>query len=169
MKPKRSLNKKTPLWRILGLFLILGIVLITMTFFSQKYTVITVEHHVCKIESPQFSLSWIHSVDKTPWYEHYERTTQGFKLTHSIFKTFGAGVPHDGKVLPSNDGMIHYEMNQSIAEINWIIDKDVRSTLRFPDNVWEIYKTNPRYTEVQIRNQSLNFWQRLIIRNCHES
>lgn len=144
--------------------------LIFTSFLSQQYTVITVENQDCKIQSPKFSLSWIHSVDKTPWLEHYERTDQGFNLTHSIFKTFGAGVPHDGKVLPSNDGMIHYEMNQFMAEINWIIDQDVRSTIIIPNEyLWEIYKTSTRYTEAHIRNQSLNFWQRLIIRNCHES
>lgn len=137
---------------------------------SKEYTVITVEAHICKIDAPTFTLSWIHSVDKTPWLENYKRAEQGFILTQSIFKTFGAGVPHDGKVLQSDDGMIHYEMNQFIKEINWVIDKEVQSTILLPNHSnWEIYKDTERYSEVQIRNQLLNFWQRLLIRNCHES
>ena len=141
---------------------------------SKPFTVIQTPIIHCKIEQPQFGLLWIHSVDKTPWFEYYERQDQGFLLTETKFRTFGAGVPHAGEVLKksekSDHSLIHYRMNQLIPEINWVIDKDVRSTIILPDDQhWEIYRTHERYSEVQIRNQPLNFWQRLLIRNCHES
>lgn len=141
-----------------------------MTVRPQSITVITYDDNTCKVESSYFSLYWIHSVDKTPWIEHYERIDSGFTLTHSIFRTFGAGVPHYGNLIKSNDGMIHYEMNQFIAEINWIVDKDVSSTIILSnDQPWKIYQEMSRYSEIQIHNKYLNFWQRLLIRNCHES
>ena len=152
----------------------IGLLIFTLVmssvFVSQRFTVINHEGKSCKIADKNFALSWIHSVDKTPWVEQYQRMENGFNLTYSIFKTFGAGVPHDGRVLQSHNGMIHYEMNLPMAEINWVIDQDVHSTIILPNNQhWEIYQYSPRYSEVQIRNQSLNFWQRLLIRNCHES
>lgn len=157
--------------------LIIGVILsITLLLFfiskslSKPFTVIQTANSHCKIAQPQFALSWIHSVDKTPWIEYYERIDHGFLLTTTKFKTFGAGVPHEGRVLESDDAMIHYQINQLMPEINWVIDTAVHSTIILPDNqLWEIYKTSERFSEVQIRNQFLNFWQRLIIRNCHES
>ena len=135
----------------------------------QRFTIITFENQQCKLSKSTFSLQWIHSVDKTPWREDYERHDQGFILTHSIFKTFGAGVPHDGIVIQSNDGMIHYQMNLEIPEINWVIDQEVFSTIILPDNrYWEVYKNAPRYSEINIRNHPLYFWQLLSIRNCYE-
>lgn len=151
--------------------IIATIVLLMASLLSrQRLTIITLDDLSCQIDAPQFSLSWIHSVDKTPWREDYVRSDQGFILTYSIFRTFGAGVPHNGKVIDSNDGMIHFEMNQLMPYINWVIDRDVHSTIILPENQpWPIYQDAERYSEVTIRNQPLNFWQRLFIRNCHES
>ncbi|PWD83416.1 DUF1850 domain-containing protein [Ignatzschineria cameli] len=136
---------------------------------SQPITLIITENGRCKIESPTFALSWIHSVDKTPWIEFYQRQDEGFILTHTKFKTFGAGVPHDGIVLDRNDDMIHYQIDHFMPEINWVVDRDVRSSLYLSeDQPWEIYREVDRYSEVEFRNRSFNFWQRLSIRNCHE-
>lgn len=156
---------------IVGLIFCIALLLLLIgSVYSKNFTVIQTSIIHCKIAQPHFGLSWIHSVDKTPWLEYYERQDQGFLLTETKFKTFGAGVPHDGEVLESQDSMIHYRMNQMIPEINWIIDKDVSSTIIVPDNrLWKIYNNHERFSEVQIRNQLLNFWQRLLIRNCHES
>lgn len=155
---------------ITGVILSITPILLTTAPFLKQFTVVRTSHILCKIEQPQFALSWIHSVDKTPWVEYYERQNTGFLLTTTKFKTFGAGVPHDGEVIESHDSMIHYRINQLMTEINWIIDTDVRSTIILPDNQhWEIYKQTDRYSEVEFRNQFLNFWQRLTIRNCHES
>ena len=149
------------------------LLLISLMGSSQRLTLIITPDFQCKIENPQFALSWIHSVDKTPWIEQYERKDKGFLLTKTQFKTFGAGVPHDGKVIESNDSMIHYQIDQFMPEINWIIDREVYSTIILPDdlsseNHWEIYQEFDRYSEIQIRNQPFNFWQRVFTRNCHE-
>ncbi|MHC5225179.1 DUF1850 domain-containing protein [Ignatzschineria sp. LJL83] len=154
------------------------LLLISLMGSSQRLTLIITPSFQCKIENPQFALSWIHSVDKTPWIEQYERKDAGFLLTKTQFKTFGAGVPHDGKVIESNDSMIHYQINQFMPEINWVIDHEVYSTILLPNNLpndspqgnpWEIYREFDRYSEIQIRNQPFNFWQRVFTRNCHES
>lgn len=161
-------SKTRHLW--IAAILIIAAISIIISVKKSDFTIILHEGTSCKIKDPTFSLSWVHSVDKTPWIEQYQRSNHGFILTHSIFRTFGAGVPHDGKVLESHDGMIHYEMNQPIAEINWVIDREVQSTIILPQqHSWKIYENSPRFSEVQIRNQPLNFWQRLLIRNCHET
>lgn len=145
------------------------IILLSTTIRSQPITLIITDHDLCKIESPTFALSWTHSVDKTPWIEFYERQDNGFILTDTKFKTFGAGVPHDGILLDRNDDMIHYQIDHFMPEINWVVDHDVRSTIYLSkDQPWEVYNEVDRYSEVKIRNRPFNFWQRLSIRNCHE-
>lgn len=158
------------------------LLLIIMMGASQRVTLIITPDSQCKIETPQFALSWIHSVDKTPWIEQYERKDSGFLLTKTQFQTFGAGVPHDGKIIKSDDSMIHYQIDQFMPEINWIIDHEVYSTIILSHDPskdlsktlsngshWEIYREFDRYSEIQIRNKPFNFWQRAFTRNCHES
>ena len=168
-KLRSNLQTRTK-YSIITVALSVTLFIIATITLSKPFTIITTAHHHCKIETSHFALTWIHSVDKTPWVEFYTRIDEGFLLTRTQFRTFGAGVPHEGRVLESHNGMIHYQMDQYMPEINWVIDRDVRSSILINNDLpWKIYEETDRYSEVQIRNESLNFWQRLTMRNCHES
>lgn len=147
------------------------LLLIIGSFLPERFTLIHYQDQQCKISAPNFGLYWIHSVDKTPWIEYYERQQEqpyGFTLIETQFRTFGAGVPHTGEVIPSDDGLIHLQMDQRISEFNWIVDQDVQSTILLPNHQhWKIYQIVDRYSEITIKNLPLNFWQRLFTRNCH--
>lgn len=155
----------------IGVTLIVTLLLLLLGSLSPKRTT-TVSYidQQCKITDEQFALSWIHSVDKTPWVEYYRRDKAAFLLTETEFRTFGAGVPHDGEVIPTTNGMIRYRVNLPMTEINWVVDKEVQSTIVLSNGGrFEIFKETDRYQPIYITNQSLNVWQRLFIRNCHES
>ncbi|WP_347551799.1 DUF1850 domain-containing protein [Pseudalkalibacillus hwajinpoensis] len=47
------------------------------------------------IGASDFTLQWEHSVEKEEWEEFFVLNDSGILLTHTRFKTFGAGVPSD--------------------------------------------------------------------------
>jgi hypothetical protein len=52
------------------------------------------------LASPEFSLSWEHSVEKVRWRETWQVTAAGLRLTRAAVKGSGAGMePGEGAVL----------------------------------------------------------------------
>ena len=94
--------------------LVIGsIIFIVLLFlFIWPYKVLVVQSPNMHMQfSPQpFTIGWIHSVEKEPWYELYKPSDDGFLLYETYFKTFGAGVPSDGEIIPSTDGFIHMKI-----------------------------------------------------------
>ncbi len=169
MKSKHQNKKIERLWGVFVLVITILLIISTLIPF-RLVTIVVADSRNCKITTPYFTLSWIHSVDRTPWHEFYQRDNRGFILTHTKFRTFGAGVPHDGVVMNSNDGLIHYKIDHFIPEIHWVVDKEVLSTISSSkDEMWPIYQTVDRYSEIGIYSRSFNFWQNLFIRSCYDS
>lgn len=76
-------------------------------------------------------LSWIHSVEKTPWIETYQvKSVQEFLLVSTAFASYGAGVPHEANEVRTEDGMIIYESIDTIHEdLRWIHSHQAEHTL----------------------------------------
>lgn len=157
----------------MAILLICAIALIFSVYLSvihRSVTIISTPVDTCKVNDEQFSLFWIHSIDRTPWIEYFERSEHGFVLKKSVFKTFGAGVPNDGQWIKTQDGMIHYVMNFHQEDIRWIVDTDVQSTIVYSNNNdWKIYQDLDRFTEIHIQNKNFNLWQYILMRNCYGS
>src|SRR5699024_11353970 len=64
---------------------------------------IIVDEKTYFVRDTSFTLSWIHSVEKEPWYEIYKRKNSHLILTETYFKTFGAGVPSNKEIIKKNN------------------------------------------------------------------
>ncbi|MDQ0338233.1 hypothetical protein J2S00_001017 [Caldalkalibacillus uzonensis] len=73
-------------------------------------------------EGDMLELSWIHSVEKTPWHEILQVESGHFVLVETRFQSFGAGVPHtkEGTVKVEDDYVIMTELSEVIPVYRWI-------------------------------------------------
>ncbi|RSD27189.1 DUF1850 domain-containing protein [Mesobacillus subterraneus] len=111
------------------------------------------------LKGDQFEIGWIHSVEKEPWYETYALKNDQLYLVETRFKTFGAGTPSSGKVLPSTDGFVHMELDQRMDEINFIVSKNVQTTLYTGNNIIPLYEIAPDHAAFVIKNKEIPLWQ----------
>ncbi|WP_059104504.1 DUF1850 domain-containing protein [Shouchella shacheensis] len=67
-------------------------------------------------------LSWIHSIEKTPWIERYRVKEDGtFVLNELVLQSFGAGTPANKGKLIMNDGLITMtNIEEAHEAIRWI-------------------------------------------------
>lgn len=115
-------------------------------------------HDTYFIINKQFTLSWIHSVEKEAWYEVYINKNNKLVLTETYFKTFGAGVPSDQEILDKKDGFIHMKVNRELKELNVIVSENVKTTITAGNKDIELYKIVEPYTEVNISSKKLYLW-----------
>ncbi len=138
-----------------------------LAFWPIRLTQVTVNQRQCWIRSPYFQLSWVHSVEKQPWQEWYQREGQGFLLSQTRFKSFGAGVPDTGKIEFTPDHWLLQNSNITLKEINWVISKRVQSSIVLGQTTWHIANEEPDYSVVHINNQSIWTWQLITKDFCH--
>jgi len=117
---------------------------------SESYTHFYVEN--------EFKLSWIHSVEKEEWQEFYRVTEGDLVLYETAFKTFGAGVPSSGEVIPSEDGLVHFQVNQVFSELNLVVSESVQTTVHFSNVKVPLYKYVDDYDSVVIKNSYYPWW-----------
>lgn len=94
------------------------------------------------------------------------REKDHFLLTHTQFKTFGAGVPSQGKLIPSTDGSIAFASNLRLPNIHWIVSRHVQSSIVVGNLIWPIYQDVPDYTEVSLQADSVPLWRFLTKDSC---
>lgn len=114
----------------------------------------------------RFEVGWIHSVEKEPWYERYEVRDGRLFLTGTQFKTYGAGVPSEGTIIPSDDGFIHMVLDQEVPELSIFTSEDVRTTLYTEEGELPLYDDGERRS-VTITHETVPLW-RLIGGAHHE-
>lgn len=87
--------------------------------------------HVDADEVDSISLAWIHSIEKTPWEEHYRVEDEHLVLTDVYLKSFGAGAPTDLEGLTRNeDGMVHTSgINREVPRLQWVHSHATSHTL----------------------------------------
>lgn len=108
-----------------------------------------------------FTLGWIHSVEKEPWYESYTMDTGQLVLKETYFKTFGAGTPSEGEFIETDDGYIHFLMNKPVSEINMIVSDNVQVTVHTKNNKIELFKLAEDYTNFSFTIQRVSLWKYL--------
>ncbi|EMR07744.1 hypothetical protein C772_00072 [Bhargavaea cecembensis DSE10] len=119
------------------------------------------------IPADRFEVGWIHSVEKEPWFETYEVRDGKLYLTETRFKTFGAGVPSDGEIIPSDDGFVHMALEQEIGELTISTSANVRTTLYTEKGDRPLYDPGGERWTVRITHHQVPLW-RLIGGAHHE-
>ncbi|MEZ7170320.1 DUF1850 domain-containing protein [Sporosarcina sp. OR05] len=105
-----------------------------------------------------FDIGWIHSVEKEPWFETYERDGDQLTLTTTKFKTFGAGVPASAELIEADDGFIHMTINEQMKEINLAVSSNVQTTLYTKNNEIPLYELADEYETVNIHAEKVSIW-----------
>lgn len=108
-----------------------------------------------------FELGWIHSVEKEPWFETYERKGSELYLKTTKFKTFGAGVPSSKEVIETEDGFIHMAINEKMDGIRLAVSKNVRTTLYTQRSEIPLYEQVKDYDTVVIQVVKASLWNLL--------
>lgn len=111
------------------------------------------------LNEDRFELRWIHSVEKEEWAEVYRVSNQHILLTETFFKTFGAGVPAQGEIIPSTDGYVHMRMNQSFSKLNMIVSENVKTTMVAGDKIIKLYELTEDYNDIEIAVAKLPIWE----------
>ncbi|MGM0877967.1 MAG: DUF1850 domain-containing protein [Bacillota bacterium] len=106
----------------------------------------------------EFSIQWIHSVEKEAWREFYQRDKNDLLLTHTKFKTFGAGVPAQGTILKKQKGYITYQVDRRMNEVNLIVSQNVKSTLYINNKEIPLFAQVNDYEEVIITPTKRPYW-----------
>ena len=137
------------------------IILILLSIFFIRIPILSFEFSDTTYYSTEkeFNLSWIHSVEKEEWIEHYELEGKKIVLESTKFKTFGAGVPSDSEEVELVDGFVHMKINQSYQELNLTISENVKSTIYLGDKEFKLYEYGETYDTVQIKVKKLFIWQ----------
>lgn len=108
-----------------------------------------------------FEIGWIHSVEKEPWYETYERKSSDLYLTKTKFKTFGAGVPSSKEVIRADDGFVHMNVNEKMNEIRLAVSSNVKTTLYTGKSEVPLYELVDDYDAVVISVEKISIFNLL--------
>lgn len=145
-----------------------GAVLIALLFasFFIKLPVLAVEteEQFYWTATEEFSISWIHSVEKEEWVEFYETKEKELLLTRTSFKTFGAGVPStpaDAKTTTLEDGFVTMQIDRILPTLQLVVSDNVKSTLLLSNQAIPLYTLTENYSTVSIYATHLSFWERV--------
>ena len=108
-----------------------------------------------------FELSWIHSIEKEEWIEHYIIENSELLLQSTRFKTFGAGVPSDANEVQLKDGFVVMQIGQPYEELNLTISEYVDTTIQISDQQFKLYQYGKPYETVLITVEKLPIWHYL--------
>ena len=124
------------------------------------------EKFSCDFMDSQLTLQWIHSVERSLWRESYRIDRNELLLFSSQFKTFGAGTPSQGH-LTVQSGFIESNPNLTFPQINWIISRNVESTLITSRQEFPLYEYFEDYSEIVLSTQHKNIWT-LLKDSCYD-
>lgn len=134
---------------VLLFFLLFRLPVITFDFGNEKYF----------LTEDDFTLQWIHSVEKEEWLEKYERDGDRLLLTETTFKTYGAGVPTDGEIISSEDGYVHMRIDRHLPEMNLTVSENAQTTIMTEDKTIPLYELTEDYEFVAISIERIHLWQ----------
>ncbi|WP_432363939.1 DUF1850 domain-containing protein [Sporosarcina sp. UB5] len=108
-----------------------------------------------------FELGWIHSVEKEPWFETYERKGLSLYLTTTRFKTFGAGAPSSKNIIEAEDGFIHMVIDEKMDEIRLAVSGNVQTTLYTKNSEIPLYELVDDYDTIVLQVVKASLWNLL--------
>ena len=123
----------------------------TIAFHFQTQTIYTKEK--------SFDLSWIHSVEKEEWIEHYIIENDQLLLESTRFKTFGAGVPSEAEHVELKNGFVVMTIEHPYEQLNLTISEYVDTTIHLAQQEMKLYKYGEPYETVLIKVEKLSVWR----------
>jgi hypothetical protein len=99
----------------------------------------------------RLKLSWIHSVEHTPWEEIIEvQQDEQLHLIETRFQSFGAGVPHEseGKLVYSDDFIIMTNLDRPYKKYSWIHSHYVQHELTLNNKKFVDTKLIPHHRRI---------------------
>lgn len=136
--------------------------------FPLKLFVIQFNDHSCYLYSPEFELSWRHSVERQRWREHYRHDGDKILLDQTWLQTFGAGTPSQGAVIAAPSGYIGYQQQIRLAELNWVVSRNMQGELSTPQLRIPFYQVVPDYSAVRIKPSRTALMVFLWGKSCHD-
>jgi hypothetical protein len=100
----------------------------------------------------EVTLSWIHSVEKTPWNETYQvNDDYQLLLKRTSFKSYGAGVPHQKGESRTENGLIIYDkINELFDELSWIHSHNTKHHLIMNDEMIVSFEELPHHEPIKL-------------------
>lgn len=137
------------------------LIVLLILLFIIKFPIVQVSYDNSRfyLKEDTFEIGWIHSVEKEPWFETYQLKDHQLFIIGTRFKTFGAGTPSVGKIIPSNDGYVHMELDRKMDEINLVVSKNVKTTLYTENSSIPLYQLVDDHTNVTIEGTEIPLWQ----------
>lgn len=135
------------------------VVLLFLLLFRQPVIEVSGETDTYFIKEDEFTLGWIHSIEKEEWYETYKRDKKNIVLTESRFKTFGAGTPYEAKNTITEDGFIIMQVDITHPELNVTISEKVQTTLCLHNRHIQLYQYFDQYENVIFKVRYLPLWK----------
>ena len=140
-------------------FLLAGVAL-TILFFvtgTQKIFVGTENQTVAVVDAQenfQLTISFIHSVQKTPVIEELEFRGDEFILLRTRYKSQGVGLPFDaadGKFRREGEWFVVDEMNRHFKNLELRTGKGTRLKIFLNGREFELYKKFPLGTKIFVK------------------
>jgi len=143
---------------LIGSTILIVPLIFSLFFFRIPVIEIQADQNTYFIRDNSFILSWVHSVEKEPWYEVYERQKDKLVLTETYFKTFGAGVPSNLEIIDKKDGFVHMNVDRTVDELNVIVSENVQTTITIGEKDIKLYEIVEPYSEVSFFVKELHLW-----------
>lgn len=111
----------------------------------------------------EFSLSFIHSVNKRPVYDTLRVFEDHLVIVKSRYDSFGAGMPEnstsEGSLRVGSDGWLEWTVNRRVPEVRFFVGWVANHTLRLKGR--EIVLTNlvEPGTSLSIRAQKASYYE----------
>lgn len=139
------------IWILLLLFLSIKIPTIQVSYLDGSFY----------LKEDTFKIGWIHSVEKEPWFETFRRKGDALYLVETKFKTFGAGTPSTGEIIPSDDGFVHMKLDEKLTELNLTVSGHVKTMLYTEMSEVKLYERVDDYEAVVIEVKKISLWRLL--------
>lgn len=102
-------------------------------------------------EGETLRLSWVHSIEHTPWVEVYRVSDGRLALEEARVKSFGAGVDQVAPETETRDGWVILRgTERTFPALNFIYSEDVGHELRVGDRKLTLEERVPHHAAVEV-------------------
>ncbi|WP_342387715.1 DUF1850 domain-containing protein [Salinicoccus bachuensis] len=139
-------------------------VLLFIFFFPERMIKLEAEGYDARyLPDETFELHWIHSIEKSEWYEIYEVEADAFLLTDTYFETFGAGVPHESESAPelTEDGFVKFTVNDTYKTLYLNVSENVETTIIQNQKEYPLYEFYEANTALEMKFVNTSLIQRI--------